>query len=69
MFRYKIDIIKALKDKGYNATRILRENTLPQATMQKVRTGNTNISLRTVNKICFLLDCQPDDILEYTKDD
>ncbi len=67
MFKYKINVIEALKEKGYNTTRILRENILPQATMQKFRTGNTNISLRTLEKLCELLECRPEDIIEYIK--
>ena len=33
MINYKIDVFKALKDRGYNQTKIQRENLLPRQTM------------------------------------
>ena len=39
MLTYKIDVIEALKESGYNSTRILKENVLSQSAMQKLRKG------------------------------
>lgn len=64
MLIYKIDIITALKNKGYNTTKILKENILPQSTMQKFRTGEM-ISPKSLDTICKLLKMQPGDIIEY----
>ena len=31
--------------------------------------SNGNIDSRTINKLCFLLNCQPGDFMEYVTDD
>lgn len=63
MFRYKIDILKALADNGYNATKIRKDKILSQATMQNIRQGK-GITTDTINTICLILRCQPSDIIE-----
>lgn len=37
MLKYKIDVLEALKESGYNSTRILKENLISQSAMQKIR--------------------------------
>ena len=36
MLTYKIDVLEALKESGYNSTRILKENLISQSAMQKI---------------------------------
>lgn len=66
MIIYK-DVIKRLKDAGYNSGQIMSQKLLPQSTMDALR-HNKPISLRSVNVICKLANCQPGDILEYVED-
>jgi len=63
MLVYKIDVIAALKEKGYSTYK-LSKGLLPGSTVQSLRTG-TPISWASIDKVCALLDCQPGDILEY----
>ena len=63
MLVYKINIIDALKEKGYNSTRILRENILSQSAMQKIRKGEM-IGIKTLEQICDLLEVQPGEVIE-----
>ena len=65
--RYKIDIISALKEAGYNTNTIRKNKLLSEGTLQSLRNGKY-ISLDAVSKICKLLNCQPGDILEYSED-
>ena len=65
--RYKIDILKALKDAGYNTNRIRKEKLLSEGTLQRLR-DNELVNLETIGKICQLLDCQPSDLVEYVKE-
>jgi putative transcriptional regulator len=67
MIRYKIDIIKELKNKGYNVTRLRNENILSQATLTAIRKGG-NITTATLNTICNILKKQPGYILEWIPD-
>lgn len=68
MIIYTIDILEALKERGYNTNRIRIENLLSQSTLQKLRTGK-NISLESLDTLCSLLQCQPGDIIAYIPDD
>ena len=65
MFYYKIDVMKALKNKGYTANFLRRKKILSENTMQSLRHGES-ITLKSINTICILLDCQPSDIIEIT---
>ena len=65
--RYKLDILQALKDAGYNSTRIRKEKLIGQATLQQLRKGEL-VSCKTIETICQLLGCQPGDIVEYVEE-
>ena len=64
MLTYKIDVIEALKESGYNSTRIVKENVLSQSAMQKLRKGEM-IGIKTLEQLCELLDMQPGNIIKY----
>ena len=66
--RYKIDVIKALSDAGYNTNTIRKQNLLAQSTLQKLR-ENKPISWANIETLCELLQCQPGDIIEYKAGD
>ena len=63
MLKYKIDVLTALKEAGYNTNRIRQEHILSEGTLQKLRT-NTIVSIEIIDKICDLLNMNPGDILE-----
>lgn len=64
---YKIDIILALKEAGYNTTKIRKEKIMGEAMLQKLRSGQM-VSWATLETICDLLNCQPGDLIKYEKD-
>lgn len=63
---YKFDVIKALKEAGYNTNRIRKEKIIGESTLQKLREGKP-IDFKTLETICKLLECQPGDIIEYVE--
>lgn len=65
--RYKMNVLSALKEKGYTSTRIRAEKLLSQSTLQKFRNGQ-GVSWENIETLCKLLDCQPGDIMEYIPD-
>lgn len=67
MLQYKIDILQALKEKGFTSYKIRKEKLIGEQQMQKIRTGEI-ASKDTLNTICRVLNCQPGDILEYIPD-
>lgn len=66
--RYRFNILERLKKAGYNTNYIRLENLFSQSTLQKFRHG-VMVSLDNINTLCFLLECQPGDILEYVPGD
>lgn len=65
--QYKIDVVAALKDKGYTSYKIRHEKLLSESTIQKLRSGK-GVSWENIETLCRLLDCQPGDLLHYTAD-
>ena len=62
--RFKIDILEALKEKGYTTYILRKNNLLSQSTLQKLREGK-GLAWENISRICEMLNCQPGDILEY----
>lgn len=65
--KFKIEVLKALANKGYNTTTLRREKLLAEGVIQSLR-ENKPISWHNIEKICQLLEMQPGDLLEYTDD-
>ena len=62
--KYKIDVLAALKEKGYNTNKIRTEGLLSQSTLQKFR-QKQGVSWENLETLCRLLACQPADLIEY----
>ena len=62
--RYKMDILAALKNKGYSTTRIREEKLIGQSYLQQLRHGEL-VSWKTIDTLCRLLECNVGDIVEY----
>ena len=65
--RYKIDVIQALKEKGYNTNILRKEKLLAEGVIQSLRDGKA-VSFANLSKLCELLSCQPGDIIEYIEE-
>ena len=66
--KYKINIMEALKAKGYTSYRIRTEKIIGERQIQQLRQGEI-VSPACLTKLCELLQCQPGDILEYTENE
>ena len=65
--RYRIDILEALKAKGYSTYSLRKEKALSESTIQKLRNGE-GVAWDNIETLCKLLDCQPGDLMEYVKE-
>ena len=63
---YKMDVLAALKEKGYNTNRIRKDKIMGEAMLQKIRSGQMP-SWSVLETIFDLLDCQPADIIEFRR--
>ena len=61
---YKIDVLEALKKKGFSTYRIREEKLFNQYTLQKFREGEL-VAWANIDRLCSILGCQPGDILQY----
>lgn len=68
MIAYKIDVLEALKDAGYNTTRLRKEKLLNESAIQYLRDGKP-VGAKALNNICMLLDMQPGNIIKYVEEE
>ena len=62
--RYRIDVMAALKERGYSSTKIREQKLIGQSYLQQIRHGEL-VSWKTIDTLGALLVCQPGDLVEY----
>lgn len=67
MIRYKINVLQALKDAGYNTNRLRKNKIMGEATIQKLRHDEI-VSWHNIGLICQMTGLQPGDLVEYVED-
>jgi putative transcriptional regulator len=65
--RYKINVLDALKEKGYSSYTLRKEKLLSESTIQKLREGE-GVAWDNLDTLCRLLDCDISELLEYQKE-
>ena len=66
--QYKINVLAALKEKGYSTYRLNVEKIISHSSIQKLKDGKM-LGADGIATLCKLLDCQPGDILSYEPDE
>ena len=64
---YKIDVLAALKEKGYSTYKLRKDKLLGESVIQQLREGEA-VSWANVARLCELLGCDVGDIMEYTQE-
>ena len=64
--KWKVDILAKLKAAGYSTYRIRQDKIFGQRVVQQLRSGDP-VSWEVLSRLCNLLDCQPGDLVEFTK--
>ena len=54
--------------KGITEYNLINKQGIPANTLHRMKHGKA-ISTKSLNTLCFILDCNVDDILRYTPDD
>lgn len=67
MIIYK-DILKKLKAAGYTANDLITQKIMGSTVLQNIRDGKP-INTETINKICGILECQPNDLMIWYDDE
>ena len=66
--QYKINVLQALKEKGYSSYYFRNNRTISESTLTKLRKGE-GVSWDNIETICRLLECQPSDFLVFISDE
>lgn len=69
MIKFKFDVSGALKTAGMTAYKAQKTGVLSQDTWRKIKNNNANISMESLNRICAILNMQPEHIIYYEKVD
>lgn len=64
---YKIDVLEALKAKGYSTYKLRQEKVFGESTIQRFR-AREPLEWPVLDKLCTLLDCQPGDLLAHERE-
>lgn len=67
MIKFKFDVASALKTAGMTAYRAQRTGVLSQDTWRKIKNKNANISMESLNRICAILNMQPEHLIYYDR--
>ncbi len=66
---FKYDkLFDLLKEKGITTYKIRKDNIISQAALTKMKNNEGNIDTRTLERLCAVLKCQPNDIMEYVEE-
>ena len=65
MLKYKFNVGDALERAGFNMYKAKTTGLLSQETLKKIKNEDTNISAKSLNSLCLILDMQTKDIFIY----
>lgn len=68
MYKYKMDVVEALAEKGYNSYRMKKDGLMSQGTLKKLK-NKENVTLETLNAVCCMLRCNIEDIINIEATD
>lgn len=69
MIRFKFSVYEALETAGITSYTAIKYGVFSQETWRKIKKNDTNISMKTLNNICKILNMQPEHLIEYVPDD
>ena len=58
---------KTMEEKGISTYKLREECGIDSKTVRRLR-ANENIETKTINKLCAVLNCRVEDIMEYVED-
>ena len=67
MLKYKVNVIKMLKEAGYSSYFMERNKIFGSRDIQKFRDG-VPPGPKVLDRLCTLLHCQPGDLIEWMPD-
>jgi len=59
---------KTMQDKGISTYQLREKCGIDSKTVRRLR-ANENMETKTINKLCAILDCRVEDIMEFVADE
>ena len=66
MIEFKINVADALNRVKFNSYKAKKTGILSQDTLKKLKNEDTNVSLKSLNALCVILDMELKDIVTFT---
>ena len=66
--KQSVDILAELKNRGYSTYRLRQDKLIAEDMLTKIRKGQM-VSLKVLDSLCKLLECQPGDLIEYVSEE
>lgn len=67
MIKFKFNVSEALENAGMSSYKAKETGILSQDTWRKIKEGNANISMKSLNNVCAILNMQPEHIIMYVQ--
>lgn len=67
MLYLKMDVLAALKERGYTTYTLRKNSLINESALQSLR-RNVVPGIKSIDTLCALLSCQPADIIGYKPD-
>ena len=73
MIQFQFNVTEKLKEKGFNSYVLLKSRLIQQGTLTKLNKDpqdiDINLTLKTLDTICQLLDCNIEDVVRIVPDE
>ena len=66
MIKIKDDVYERMRARGFNTNTVKKTGWISQMTLRAIREGKGELTLKTLNRVCLLLGCKPEDVIEFT---
>lgn len=66
MIEFKINVADALNRVNFNTYKAKTTGILSQDTLKKLKKEDTNVSLKSLNSLCVILDMELKDVVKFT---
>lgn len=68
MIKFKFNVAMALESAGITSYTARKSGVFSSDTWRKIKENNANINMETLNKICMILNMQPEHLIVYEPD-
>ena len=61
-------MFQLLEANGFNPAKVKKEGILSPSTIANIKSGKGSLNYDCLNRLCYILHCQPADLMEFVPD-